>query len=68
MLLFKVLMSWAGRGRAQVLRQLALLMSCHVSSQAEGELKCCGSSLFLKNRFGNGYSLVVAKDCEWPPL
>ncbi|KAG1702498.1 hypothetical protein DVH05_009448 [Phytophthora capsici] len=26
---------------------------------AEGKLKCCGSSLFLRNRFGVGYKLTV---------
>ncbi|GMF55770.1 unnamed protein product [Phytophthora fragariaefolia] len=29
---------------------------------AEGELRCCGSSLFLKNRFGAGYNLTLVKD------
>jgi len=28
---------------------------------AEGAVQCCGSSLFLKNRFGIGYQLVIAK-------
>ena len=25
----------------------------------KGKLQCCGSSMFLKNRFGNGYILSV---------
>src|SRR5260221_5420102 len=28
---------------------------------AEGNLKCCGSPIFLKKRFGAGYHLRVAK-------
>ena len=28
---------------------------------SEGSLKCCGSALFLKNRFGAGYHLRIAK-------
>ena len=28
---------------------------------ARGRLRCCGSSLFLKNRFGSGYHLVVSR-------
>ncbi|CAH0473624.1 unnamed protein product [Peronospora belbahrii] len=30
---------------------------------AEGSLKCCGSSLFLQNRYGVGYKLTVVR-CE----
>jgi len=26
-----------------------------------GQLKCCGSSLFLKSMFGEGYHLVLVK-------
>lgn len=37
---------------------------------AEGELQCCGSSLFLKNKFGSGYTLTVckARTCNVPAL
>jgi ABC-type multidrug transport system ATPase subunit len=28
---------------------------------AEGRLRCCGSSLYLKNRFGAGYHLVFSR-------
>ncbi|KAF0736806.1 hypothetical protein Ae201684_006963 [Aphanomyces euteiches] len=37
---------------------------------AEGELRCCGSSLFLKNRYGAGYnfSLVKTDHCNTPAL
>jgi ATP-binding cassette subfamily A (ABC1) protein 3 len=27
-----------------------------------GQVKCCGSPLFLKNTFGSGYRLTLAKD------
>lgn len=33
---------------------------------AEGVVQCCGSSLFLKNRFGIGYQLVIAKSTSNP--
>jgi hypothetical protein len=28
----------------------------------EGEIRCCGSNLFLKSRFGGGYKLTVEFD------
>lgn len=28
---------------------------------SNGQLKCCGSSLFLKSMFGDGYHLVLVK-------
>ncbi|XP_047474330.1 phospholipid-transporting ATPase ABCA3-like [Penaeus chinensis] len=33
---------------------------------SKGKLRCCGSSLFLKNKFGLGYhlTLVVSDDCD----
>ena len=34
---------------------------------AEGNVQCCGSSLFLKNRFGVGYNLVLAKKHDARP-
>jgi hypothetical protein len=30
--------------------------------QAEGVVKCAGSSMFLKRQYGEGYSLIMAKD------
>lgn len=34
---------------------------------SEGKMRCCGSSLFLKTRFGAGYLLSIAKTrCEVP--
>lgn len=31
---------------------------------AHGKLRCCGSSLFLKSHFGNGYYLTLVKDSK----
>jgi ABC-type multidrug transport system ATPase subunit len=31
---------------------------------AEGEVQCCGSALFLKNRFGVGYRLSLIKSAN----
>ena len=28
---------------------------------SNGQLKCCGSSLYLKNMYGEGYHLVMVK-------
>ncbi|CAK4248260.1 unnamed protein product [Aphanomyces euteiches] len=41
-----------------------------IAIMAEGELRCCGSSLFLKNRYGAGYnfSLVKTEHCNTPAL
>ncbi|KAK8955097.1 ABC transporter A family member 1 [Platanthera zijinensis] len=32
-----------------------------IAIMANGHLRCCGSSLFLKNRYGVGYTLTIAK-------
>ena len=37
------------------------ILGDRICIMAEGKVQCCGSSLFLKNRFGVGYNLVVAK-------
>ena len=37
------------------------LLGDRIGIMADGQLRCCGSSLFLKNRFGEGYQLVVVK-------
>eukprot|EP01052_Picozoa_sp_SAG31_P002113 SAG31_NODE_71_length_28115_cov_4.128105_13_plen_1544_part_00 len=37
------------------------LLGDRIAIMAEGHLRCCGSALFLKNRFGSGYSLCIAK-------
>lgn len=31
---------------------------------SQGQLKCCGSSLFLKQKLGSGYYLTVVKKDE----
>jgi ATP-binding cassette subfamily A (ABC1) protein 3 len=38
------------------------ILGDRIAIMAEGEVRCCGSSLFLKNRFGAGYNLTVVKD------
>jgi ABC-type multidrug transport system ATPase subunit len=37
------------------------LLADRIAIMSKGRLKCCGSSLFLKQRFGLGYNLVVEK-------
>jgi ATP-binding cassette subfamily A (ABC1) protein 3 len=37
------------------------ILGDRICIMAEGNVQCCGSSLFLKNRFGAGYNLVLAK-------
>jgi ATP-binding cassette, subfamily A (ABC1), member 3 len=37
------------------------ILGDRIAIMAGGVVKCCGSSLFLKNRFGIGYNLVIAK-------
>lgn len=32
-----------------------------IAIMSQGQIKCCGSSLFLKNKFGVGYLLQVEK-------
>lgn len=32
-----------------------------IAIMAHGQIKCCGSSLFLKNKFGVGYLLEIQK-------
>ncbi|EGZ20193.1 ABCA1 lipid exporter [Phytophthora sojae] len=38
------------------------ILGDRIAIMAEGEIRCCGSSLFLKNRFGAGYNLTLVKD------
>ncbi|RLO05264.1 hypothetical protein DYB28_013633, partial [Aphanomyces astaci] len=42
------------------------ILGDRIAIMAEGELRCCGSSMFLKNRYGAGYnfSLVKMDDCD----
>ena len=37
------------------------ILGDRISIMAEGDVQCTGSSLFLKNRYGVGYNLVIAK-------
>lgn len=32
-----------------------------IAIMAEGRIRCIGSPLFLKNKFGVGYNLIIAK-------
>uniref|UniRef100_K3XD97 Uncharacterized protein n=1 Tax=Globisporangium ultimum (strain ATCC 200006 / CBS 805.95 / DAOM BR144) TaxID=431595 RepID=K3XD97_GLOUD len=38
------------------------ILGDRIAIMAEGEVRCCGSSLFLKNRYGAGYNLTLVKD------
>ena len=33
-----------------------------IGIMGEGKLICCGSSVFLKNKFGVGYNLTLVKE------
>ncbi|KAH9143316.1 hypothetical protein AeRB84_012675 [Aphanomyces euteiches] len=46
------------------------ILGDRIAIMSEGELRCCGSSLFLKNRYGAGYnfSLVKTDHCNTPAL
>ena len=37
------------------------ILGDRIGIMAEGDVQCTGSSLFLKNRYGVGYNLVIAK-------
>ena len=37
------------------------LLGDRIAIIANGNLKCCGSSLFLKSMFGNGYYLTIER-------
>lgn len=40
------------------------VLSDRIAILSDGELKCAGSTFFLKKRFGTGYHLVCAKDFD----
>ncbi|OQS02783.1 ATP-binding Cassette (ABC) Superfamily [Thraustotheca clavata] len=40
------------------------ILGDRIAILAEGQLRCCGSSLFLKNKYGAGYSLSLIKSSE----
>ena len=37
------------------------ILGDRIAIMAKGRVKCVGSPLFLKNKFGVGYNLVIAK-------
>ena len=43
------------------------ILGDRICIMAEGNVQCCGSSLFLKNRYGVGYNLVLAKTPDANP-
>lgn len=42
------------------------LLGDRIAIMAGGELQCCGSSFFLKKKYGAGYSLIMdkSKECD----
>lgn len=42
------------------------LLGDRIAIMARGELQCCGSSFFLKKKYGAGYHLIMdkSKDCD----
>ncbi|KUF75756.1 ABC transporter A family member 1 [Phytophthora nicotianae] len=38
------------------------ILGDRIAIMAEGELRCCGSALYLKNQFGVGYNLTIVKE------
>nr|XP_025035890.1 ATP-binding cassette sub-family A member 3 [Pelodiscus sinensis] len=38
------------------------LLGDRIAIMAQGELQCCGSSLFLKHKYGAGYHMVMVKE------
>ena len=40
---------------------LADLLGDRIAIMGDGKLRCCGSSLYLKNLFGVGYNMTVEK-------
>ncbi|KAF0717928.1 Aste57867_2007 [Aphanomyces stellatus] len=37
------------------------ILGDRIAIMAEGKLRCCGSSLYLKNKYGAGYTLTIVK-------
>jgi ABC-type multidrug transport system ATPase subunit len=42
----------------------ASLLADRIAVMKEGQLQCCGSELFLKNRFGLGYNLTIVMNAN----
>ncbi|GFW78823.1 ATP-binding cassette sub-family A member 3 [Trichonephila clavipes] len=41
------------------------ILGDRIAIMAEGEIQCCGSPMFLKQKFGTGYHLHVVKDSHF---
>lgn len=37
------------------------ILADRIAIMAEGKVRCLGSSLFLKNRYGVGYNIILSK-------
>ncbi|XP_058851719.1 phospholipid-transporting ATPase ABCA3-like isoform X1 [Acipenser ruthenus] len=46
------------------------LLGDRIAIMAEGKLQCCGSPLFLKNKYGSGYHMVIVREplCDVPEI
>ncbi|XP_060519226.1 phospholipid-transporting ATPase ABCA3 isoform X2 [Cylas formicarius] len=44
------------------------LLGDRIAIMAGGELQCCGSSFFLKKKFGAGYHLIMDKSADCDPM
>lgn len=44
------------------------ILGDRIGIMANGTLLCCGSSLFLKNKFGVGYRLNISTNAQTPAL
>ena len=42
------------------------ILADRIAIMAEGSLKCVGSPLFLKNRYGSGYTLKLSREVTQP--
>jgi len=43
------------------------ILGDRICIMAEGKVHCCGSPLYLKNRFGVGYNLKLTKTLQTKP-
>ncbi|XP_025772506.1 ATP-binding cassette sub-family A member 3 [Puma concolor] len=48
-------------------QRMADLLGDRVAIMAKGELQCCGSSLFLKQKYGAGYHMTLVKEPHCDP-
>jgi len=40
------------------------ILGDRIAIMAKGKVSCCGSSIFLKNKFGVGYNLTIVKSSK----